>query len=73
MQLALTLANGDVLLGDEADIQRLLKFTSGFGASQQGVQVTRRATSPAGVDETLETARWVNQAHVVRIAEVPDA
>jgi hypothetical protein len=37
------------------------------------VEVTRRATSPAGVDETLETARWVNQAHVVRIAEVPDA
>lgn len=71
MQLALTLVNGDVLIGEELDIQRLLKFTSGFGASQFGVQVTRRATSPAGVDETMETARWINQAHVIRISEVP--
>jgi len=73
VRLALTLANGDVLLGDETDVQRLLKFASGFGASQPGVEITRRTTTVAGVDEAVETARWINATHVVSISEVPDA
>jgi hypothetical protein len=69
MRLALTLANGDVLLGEEADIQRLLRFTSGFGASQTGVAIVRRSSGPGGVEETEETARWVNGAQLVSITE----
>jgi hypothetical protein len=69
MQLALTLVNGDVLLGEEADIQQLLRFTSGFGASQTGVTITRRRTTPAGLEETQEIARWINSGQLVSITE----
>jgi hypothetical protein len=73
MRLALTLANGDVLLGEDVDIQRLLRFTSGFGAAQTGVEVTRRRTTPAGEEEIEQIARWVNQSEVVSITEDPVA
>ena len=73
MRLSLAMRDGSALVGDKRDVRRLLEPAAGFGSEKESVGMTLVSETSAGRSEREVTLRWINEADVIFIEELPDA